>query len=203
MAVSVFIDVSSSSPLQPYIEALWNNGITSGTGGSIPYVDLTYSPANNITNQEIGTFVVRALKVTIDPTVLPDAALPEMFSDLVSSAGYFPYVQKLMKLGAMCGPSREAATPDYGPGLFLAATAIKRKQIAECIQSSIHWDLVNPSAASFSDVPTTHPYFKQVETVYQHSVMSGTAGLFDPDGLMARDVAAKLICDAYQIPVVP
>ena len=204
-ATGVFIDVDDSSIYKPYIESLWWNKVSVGTSGTQPYVDLVFSPSSDIPNQQLLTFIVRALVANLEPTLEKDGRAPDLYSDMPASSVYHPYVQKATKMGVNCGPDRETAPIDYGPGLIRAANCTTRAQMATFVVRARRWTLFDPASATFYlDVPTTHKYYKYVETLHKYGVTAGTGpGLFSPDICIPREQMAVFIVKGFELQLDP
>ena len=62
-AVGIFSDVPVSNPLAPWIEELFNRGITAGCGTS----PLRFCPAGNVTRGQMAVFVTRTFDIPVAP----------------------------------------------------------------------------------------------------------------------------------------
>lgn len=202
MASTVFIDVPETNEFRPLIESMFFAGITIGKGGSIPYVDLLFKPSDVITVGEFVTWCVRAMKVKVDPSVEPDNRMPQMFTDCAQEHTFFPHMQKAAKMGIFCGPDRTSNPPDFTAGLCRVAETILRKQAACFVVRARDYELINPATASFSDVPTSHPYYKEIETAYAKGFTRGFGpGTFQPDTTSTREQMSKFIVLGFDIPL--
>jgi hypothetical protein len=72
--VGSFIDVDYSTPIwyAKWVEGIYQDEVVSGCGtGTIPGVDLTYCPDDNITRAEVAVFMVRSLCLPMVPDTIP------------------------------------------------------------------------------------------------------------------------------------
>jgi len=124
-----FSDVPSTSQYASYIEAIYNNGITTGcgTGG-----DYECAPPDDVTRDQMAAFLVRATQVAAGQSTtsftctglgvgvagpaVSCADTTPYFNDVSTANQYFPYIQKLYELGITtgCGTGGdyECAPPD-------------------------------------------------------------------------------------------
>jgi len=63
------------------------------------------------------------------------------------------------------------------------------------------WPIYTPPTPTFTDVPTSHPFYGYVETAYRHSIISGyTCGIgcleFRPSNSATRGQIAKIVYNA-------
>jgi hypothetical protein len=108
--IPTFRDVSNTSVYETYIEAIYNNGITTGCGNG------DYCPSAQVTRDEMAAFLVRATQVaagqsTVNFTCNGGVAGASVrcagtipyFLDVPATDAFFPYVQKLYELGITTG----------------------------------------------------------------------------------------------------
>jgi glucose/arabinose dehydrogenase len=104
----MFTDISGGDPFKPFIEELYNAGITSGCSTS----PLRYCPSLPITRAQMAVFMERALG-NFSPTPSPTG----MFSDLSPSDPFTPFVEQLYNDGITSGCA--AGPLQYCPGAFV------------------------------------------------------------------------------------
>lgn len=104
----MFTDISGGDPFKPFIEELYNAGITSGCSTS----PLRYCPSLPITRAQMAVFIERALG-NFSPTPSPTG----MFSDLSPSDPFTPFVEQLYNDGITSGCA--AGPLQYCPGAFV------------------------------------------------------------------------------------
>jgi probable HAF family extracellular repeat protein len=85
--VPTFSDVSSTSIYENYIEAIYNNGITTGCGNN------QYCPSEQVTRDQMAAFIIRALYGENFPYTLTP-----YFTDVPSTDIFFKYIQRLKDL---------------------------------------------------------------------------------------------------------
>jgi hypothetical protein len=104
----MFTDISGGDPFKPFIEELYNAGITAGCSTS----PLRYCPSLSITRAQMAVFMERALG-NFSPTPSPTG----MFSDLSPSDPFTPFVEQLYNDGITSGCA--AGPLQYCPGAFV------------------------------------------------------------------------------------
>ncbi len=78
-----FVDVPAAGKdwMEPWIEAFYKEGFTTGCGGITPGVDLRYCPERNVTRAEMAVFLIRAKSgPSINP--VPDPSWVDAFIDV-------------------------------------------------------------------------------------------------------------------------
>jgi hypothetical protein len=110
--VPTFSDVSSTSGYESYIEAIYNNDITTGCGNG------DYCPSEDVTRNQVAAFIIRALDGEtftcnggVPGAAVACAATTPYFADVPSTDPYFTYIQKLKELGITTG----CGNGDYCP----------------------------------------------------------------------------------------
>jgi subtilisin family serine protease len=80
--------------------------------------------------------------------------------------------------------------PSFGHGLLDARRAVEMA--------------ATPPSTRFPDVPTTHPYFTQIEDLARRGIILGKPnGNFEPDAVVVRQQFAKMIVLSLGLPVSP
>jgi len=118
MGTTPFSDVPGTDSFAKYVEAIHNNGITTGCGNS------DYCPSQYVTRAQAAAFLVRATQVQaglspesftcnggVTGESLPCASTTPYFSDVPATDSFFPYVQKLKELEITTG----CGNGDYCP----------------------------------------------------------------------------------------
>ena len=106
------------------------------------------------------------------------------FDDVRDTHFAIEAIEALYDEGITSGCS--ANPPFFCPG----CRTYRGQAIAFLMRGSGH-DLTPPSTATFSDVPTSHPFFAEVEAAVREGVTSGCGGgRFCPDQPASRDVVA-------------
>ena len=104
----MFTDISSGNPFKPFIEELYNDGITSGCTMS----PLQYCPSLPVTRGQMAVFIERALG-NFSPNPSPSG----MFSDLSPADPFTPFIEQLYNDGITSGCS--ASPLMYCPQAFV------------------------------------------------------------------------------------
>ncbi len=103
----IFSDVPSVTANQffPYIQKLYELGITTGCQNIDGNLYYECPSDDNVTRDQMAAFIVRALQVQAG--LLPDYVVQypstPYFQDVTSANPFFPYIQKLYKLGITTG----------------------------------------------------------------------------------------------------
>lgn len=90
----MFADLSDGHPFKPFIEELYNDGITSGCSTS----PLMYCPQNYVTRGEMAVFIERALG-----NFTPAPSPSDMFSDVSAGDPFKPFIEQLYNDGITSG----------------------------------------------------------------------------------------------------
>jgi hypothetical protein len=89
------------------------------------------------------------------------------FIDVPENSPYHGGVLFMAERGYMVG---------YGNGYFGVADNIARGQVAVVFARMFNWSFSGvPANATFADVPPTHPFYNQIEVMYQKGVTAGCA----------------------------
>ncbi len=131
-----------------------------------------------------------------NPTWKPGAE-DELFKDM--SPGSFAYKEAMILFangitnGCRSAPNR----------MFCPSCSVKRSHMATFIVRSAGWPLVNPATPTFSDVPKTHMFYREIETLKAHKVTYGCgSGKFCPDSHVTRAQMAAFLRRAAGWPTV-
>jgi hypothetical protein len=145
---------------------------------------LDFYPEQNVTRAEAAALIVREFGIAEVTDCHPT------FTDVSCSHPYYRYVQALADRNVTAG---------VGGGLFSPDPAIERAQFATFMvraACSPSWSesacpLQSPATPSFSDVPSSSPYYGYIETAHANGWFAGDgAGHFSPDALLPRGHAA-------------
>jgi hypothetical protein len=119
-ATGLFTDVPPGAPFRNFIEALRNDGITSGCGPT------TYCPEAPVTRAQMAAFVLRA---RCGSSYLPNVPVSQIFSDVALTHPHVRYIQKLYSLGITGGCAS-------GPLRYCPDKAVTRGEMAVFIERS-------------------------------------------------------------------
>ena len=111
-----FSDVSTASPLYPYVEAAYRAGLVSG------YPDGTFRPDSNVTRGQVAKIVVLAAMHSEGMQLV--SATVSSFKDVPAGSPYYPYVETAYKNGLLTG---------YSDGTFRPTANATRGQLARII----------------------------------------------------------------------
>lgn len=145
---------------------------------------LDFYPEQTVTRAQAAALIVREFGIAEVTDCHPT------FTDVPCSHTYYRYVQALADRNVTAG---------VGGGLFSPDPAIDRAQFATFMvraACSPSWSenacpLQSPATPSFSDVPSSNPYYGYIETAHANGWFAGDgAGHFLPDALLHRGNAA-------------
>ncbi|HMA34588.1 MAG TPA: S-layer homology domain-containing protein, partial [Chloroflexia bacterium] len=159
-----FSDVPSGSPFYVYITDLVSRGAISG------YADCTFRPFNTITRGQVAKVLVLGFGLSINTAGGPH------FEDVPSGSAFYNFVETAYNLGIIsgysCGGPGEPCDSQNRP-YFRPNTNVTRGQLAKMVSIGRGWALLNPSTATFADVPVGSAFYRYVETVAAKSIISG------------------------------
>lgn len=121
------------------------------------------------------------------------AAASERFSDLQHSKWAEDSINYMAKRGTVAG---------YGNGKFMPEKQVTRAQAVTFMVRELYpQELKSGAGASnYSDVPATHPFFREIAIAAKHGLASGFPdGTFHPDTAMSRAETAAFLTRAYSL----
>lgn len=184
---ALFIDVPSDHWALPYIEALFDAGITAGCATDPP----RYCPSDDVTRAQMAAFIIRALG--------EDGNLPSYqgyFSDVPPGQWYTGYVERLAQLGVTAG---------YPNGTYRPNNPVTRSEMAAFILRALGEAGHLPSYRGyFDDVPSGLWYTGFVEHLFEHGITAGCSvspPLYCPDAAVSRATMAAFIARAWNLPL--
>lgn len=157
-------------------------------GFAMGYPDGTYRPDNCLERNAIAAFTIRMLF-----GANPSYDSNPYFYDVPSSDEHFKYIQKFKELGFTWGCNSDGTY--YCPHGYVyrkdaAVFFVRLKKQGEYFSYS--------STPYFSDVPSTHPYFKYIQKLRELNITTGfTDGTYRPDECLKRDAAATFFYRAF------
>lgn len=86
----------------------------------------------------------------------------------------------------------------YPDGTFKPNQSITRAQVAVMINRAVKLEPVR-GATTFSDVPTTHPYYNDIQALYRAGIIDGSAGKYNPSNVLTRGQMAKILANTYKL----
>ncbi|GIU84058.1 MAG: hypothetical protein KatS3mg008_0833 [Acidimicrobiales bacterium] len=179
--VSRFVDVSSSSVFCDAIAAMSGAGVVRG------FSDGTFRPLLTANRQELAAMLYRW---SGSPGFTPPAT--PTFSDVPSSHTFFREIEWAASSGVVRG---------FSDGTFRPVRVVTRQELVAMLyrlfRSWGHPPHTPPSMASFSDVPTSHPFFTEIEWAAKFGVANGFSdGTFRPTASLRRQELAAFLTRA-------
>jgi hypothetical protein len=164
-AAPLFEDVPATHPYFDYISLMYNDNITAGCSSS-PFL---YCPSISVSRAQMAVFIVAALnKVTGTPLIWNPTPY---FNDVPSPDIYFRFVQRIRDLNITAGCSAD-------PPLFCRNDSITHGQMA--VFMIVSWmrannltDFTYTTTPYFTDVPSTHPFFKFIQKMKDMGFWNG------------------------------
>jgi hypothetical protein len=222
-----FTDVPSSDLLYPYVENLFHNQVTFGTGDGT-----TFSPGTQIPRNQMAAFIARAMaggdanvlpSGTISPTTNPSvygtydcsSGGTSLFADVSPTDTFCRYMHFIagQNITVGCDP-----TPDFCPGdtvnrrsmaVFIARALVAPGGDAQVPDANTgtgafaarSYDCVN-GPAPFPDVPTSDANCKQIGYIWSLGIVDGFLdGTYGPDLPTTRAQMAKFIVNAFHLSI--
>ncbi|HUS17107.1 MAG TPA: S-layer homology domain-containing protein [Chloroflexia bacterium] len=149
----------------------------------------------DVVDRDGGTTRVSASNGTIPLTISPRPQYivavncTARFSDVCPTYWAYNYIEYLAARGIVSG---------YADGTFRPDTTATRAQLAKMIVVARGWSITTPPTPSFSDVPSSNPFYGYIETAKAHNVISGYAdGTFRPGNTVTRAQICKMIVNAF------
>lgn len=153
---------------------------------------LTYGVSNPVARVTAGPFngqpvtPAPVITPTPAPTATPVAGPCGMeFPDLPRSHWAYDYIGYLYCRNVVSG---------FGDGTFRPDAETTRAEFTKWITLAMGWSLYNPYFPSFTDVPTTSPYYQYIETAKLRGIIQGYGdGRFGPGNTVSRAQATKML----------
>jgi hypothetical protein len=180
----LFSDVPSGYWAEDYIIAIYNAGITTGCvqdDPDTPENERKYCPEESVTRGQMAAFIIRAkYGETFSYTTIP------YFTDVPSTHTFFKYVQKLRDDGIT------AVSGTYG-----VDNEVTRGQMAAfIIRAKFGESFSYTTMPYFTDVPTTHSFFKYVQKLKDDGITAVT-GTYGVDNIVTRAQMAAFLARAF------
>ncbi|NQX29544.1 S-layer homology domain-containing protein [Microbacteriaceae bacterium VKM Ac-2854] len=138
-------------------------------------------------------FAVAEGGVEVANIVLPDAEPKPLFRDVPEGSAFFDEVQWLGKTKISTGYADVGGTRAYRP-----VEAVSRQAMAAFLYR-LHLlrggdEFAPPVRASFSDVPVTHPFFREIEWMKAAGITTGDAdGGYRPGAAVSRQAMSAFL----------
>jgi hypothetical protein len=156
-----FRDVSQDHTFYGVVRCLACRGIISG------YSDGTFRPNNLVTRGQLAKIVSNAASFSEDPG-------SQIFQDVAPDHTFYEWINRLTNRGYMsgynCGSPGEPCVnnrPYFRP--FANAT---RAQTSKIVANAARYN-DPPIGQTFEDVPTTHPFYTEIQRLASRGIMGG------------------------------
>ena len=174
-AAPTFTDVPPTHPFHTDVTWLAESGVTLGVGGG------RFDTTSPVQRQQMAAFLHRLSRETgyVPPT-------KPTFADVPASRSLYSGVEWLAQSGVTRG---------IGNGLFGAALPVQRQQMAAFLfRMSGDDTYAAPARARFSDVPTNHPFYREISWLADKEVTLGVGGgRFDTTSPVQRQHMAAFL----------
>jgi hypothetical protein len=175
-----FSDVHESDYFYFPVRYLYCHQVISG------YADGTFRPGNNVTRGQLTKIMVAVEGWTL---VNPQFS---HFSDVPPWDPFYQYIETAYEHGVISG---------YADGTFRPGNNVTRGQLSKIVVLSQQWQIDVSGAPHFVDVPPNNPFYGEIETMYNHGVISGYAdGTFRPGNPATRGQVSKIVFEAVALP---
>ena len=168
-----FSDVNPGDFFYEFVLDLNDQGALGG------YSDGTFRPYNNATRGQFVKIAVLAFNIPLY------SGTEQHFTDVPLNDPFYQYIETARRDNIIGG---------YADGTFRPSANVTRGQVAKIAVESAGMADRSTNTASFSDVPTNHPFYTYIETAYANGILSGYAdGTFRPNGDATRGQVAKIV----------
>ena len=188
--IQTFADVPLTHWALPWIERLYNAGITNGCSAS----PLMYCPDDPTTRAQMAIFLERGMNGS---AFIPPIGTGLVFSDVPTSYWAVDWIEKLYADGITngCGTSPLVYCPDR---------SITRAEMAIFLLRAEHGPAYTPPAATgtiFTDVPEVYWAAAWIEQLAAEGITNGCGGgLYCPDQPVTRGEMAKFLVITFNLP---
>lgn len=127
-------------------------------------------------------------------SVPPPPATPEpYFADVSASHPFFPEIQWMAASGIATGTAQPPGKP-----LYLGSEAVSRQAMAAFLFRFSGEEYTAPSVPTFADVPTSSPFYTEIEWMYTTEISTGTfqrggKPLYKPADPVSRSAMAAFL----------
>jgi len=141
------------------------------------YTDGTFRPYNGMSRGQAAKIVVLAYGLPIHDG--------PAFTDVPAGSTFYAYVETAAHNGLVTG---------YSDGTYRPQNGVTRGQMTKIVVNAAGWTPVNPSTATFTDVPVGSTFFSYVETAVAHGIINGYSDqTFRPSDAVLRGQASKIV----------
>jgi hypothetical protein len=203
-----FNDVSAGDPFYPYISWMACHGYVSGYSCGAPHEPcpgLYFRPTAAVTRGQLLKMVVNAAGWALVTPATPT------FADVPRGDPFYPYIETGARHGVIsgysCGGPGEPCVPPAHRPYFRPANSITRGQLSKVLALARSYTLPAPAPPIFRDVPGDQPFFRFIEAMAAHGVVSGYScggrgepcpgAYFRPNNDASRGQVTKFITGAW------
>ncbi|MBI3162674.1 MAG: S-layer homology domain-containing protein [Chloroflexi bacterium] len=187
-ASTIFSDISADYWAWPWIERLYNAGITGGCNSS----PLMYCPEASVTRAQMAIFILRGMHGS---AYVPPTATGAVFGDVPAGAFAADWIEQL---------AAEGVTAGCGGGNYCPDASITRAQMAIFLLRGEHGSTYTPPPATgtvFSDVPLGSFADAWIEQLADEGVTSGCGGgNYCPNANVTRAEMAVFLVRVFGLP---
>ncbi len=177
-----FSDVTTGHGFATQIDWLASHGIVKG------FADGTFRPQSPVARQAFASFLYKA--AGSPAFTLPATA---SFTDVPTTHAFFKEIEWAKAEGIVDG---------FGDGSFKPTTTVTRQGAAAFVyRFAGEPTFTDPTTTAFTDVPTTHNFFTEIEWAKANGIVNGYSnGTFGPSAAVVRQAAAAFIYTYLQLP---
>jgi len=173
----IFADVLPSDPLRPYIETLYNHGVTGGCGTD----PLMYCPLDPVERQQMAVFLLKA----VHGSSYSPPTCKGVFTDVPCPSTFANWIEEL---------SNEGITGGCATGTFCPSNPVTRDQMAAFLLKAEHGSGYAPPACTsspFADVPCASAFAAWIQQLVAEAVTAGCGnGNYCPSNPVTREQMA-------------
>jgi hypothetical protein len=186
-ATTRFSDVTSGNAFCPQIAWMAARGITNGT--TMPDGSIEFRPTAGVTRAAMAPFLYR----TLNSPAFTAPASPS-FADVATTHPFYREIEWMRASGISTGTAQATGLPLYKPNDLV----IRQAMAAFLYRAAGSPAFTAPASPSFADVPTSNPFYKQIEWMRATGISTGTAQptglpLFKPADAVARQGMAAFL----------
>jgi hypothetical protein len=206
-----FNDVGAGDPFYTYITWMACHGYVSGYSCGAPNEPCPgfyFRPIADVTRGQLLKMAVNAAGWTLVTPATPT------FEDVPRGATFYQYIETGARHGVIsgytCGGPGEPCVPPLNRPYFRPAHNITRGQLSKVLALARGYVLPAPDPPTFRDVPVDQPFFRYIEAMAAHGVVSGyTCGgsgepcpgaYFRPNNDATRGQVTKFVTLAFDGP---
>lgn len=138
-------------------------------------------------SQKEGTIYLDKLQA-----VYSSSYMEPIFNDISNDNQYKTEIKSLVERGYING---------YADGTFKPFNTLTRAHAAVLLSRALGLNTSKVTNPGFTDVPTTHLYYKEIAAMVNAGIMNGTGNSqFDPNAKLTRAQMAKILVVAFGLP---